>query len=119
MARAGELLDLGDRTGARRIVRRVLDQADPELLGELADLSTDLGLGEEDLGPAVWLRAEIIWRPPGGSAVRISPLPAPGSRSSRARAAPGRRGLASTVAATAGTRRRPTPLPGRLRRVGR
>jgi hypothetical protein len=25
MARAGELLDLGDRTGARRIVRRVFD----------------------------------------------------------------------------------------------
>ena len=26
MARAGELLDLGDRVGARRIVRRVLDR---------------------------------------------------------------------------------------------
>ena len=32
MARAGELLDLGDTIGAWRIVRRVLDRAAPELL---------------------------------------------------------------------------------------
>jgi hypothetical protein len=79
MARAGELLDLGDLIGARRIVRRVLDRATPALLGELADLVTDLGLGEEDPTPAAGRRAEVLYRvPPRGSAVRISPVPAPG-----------------------------------------
>ena len=72
MARAGELLDLGDTIGARRIVRRVLDRAAPELLGELADLATDLGLGEEDLSTAPGRRADVVWRrPPEGSAVRV------------------------------------------------
>ena len=79
MARAGELLDLGDTIGARRIVRRVLDRAAPELLGELADLATDLGLGEEDLSTAPGRRADVVWRrPPEGSAVRVRALPAPG-----------------------------------------
>jgi hypothetical protein len=79
MARAGELLDLGDTVGARRIVRRVLDRAAPELLGELADLATDLGLAEEDLSPVAGRRADVVWRrPPGGSAVRVRALPAPG-----------------------------------------
>ena len=75
MARAGELLDLGDRVGARRIVRRVLDRAAPELLAELADLATDLGLGEEDLGTAAVRRA-LRWVPP--TRVRRRPVPAPG-----------------------------------------
>ena len=79
MARAGELLDLGDTIGARRIVRRVLDRAAPELLGELADLAADLGLGEEDLSTAPGGRADVVWRrPPEGSAVRVRALPAPG-----------------------------------------
>src|SRR4249919_3868548 len=70
MARAGELLDLGDTIGARRVVRRVL---------ELADLATDLGLGEEDLSTAPGRRADVVWRrPPEGSAVRVRALPAPG-----------------------------------------
>ena len=76
MARAGELLDLGDRVGARRIVRRVLDRAAPELLGELADLATDLGLGEEDLGTAAVRRDDVRWVPP--TRVRRRPAPAPG-----------------------------------------
>ena len=75
MARAGELLDLGDRVGARRIVRRVLDRAAPELLAELADLATDLGLGEEDLGTAAVRRA-LRWVPP--TRVRRRPFPASG-----------------------------------------
>ena len=36
MARAAVLLDRGGRVGARPVVRRVLDRAAPELLGELA-----------------------------------------------------------------------------------
>ena len=112
MARAGELLDLGDTIGARRIVRRVLDRAAPELLGELADLAADLGLGEEDLSTAPGRRADVVWRrPPEGSAVRVRALPAPGLAQfagpagtwpERARR---RRGRA------AATRRRPTPRP--------
>ena len=59
MARAAVLLDRGGRVGARPVVRRVLDRAAPELLGELA---ADLGLGEEDR-PAVARRpAEVLYR---------------------------------------------------------
>ena len=75
MARAGERLDLGDRVGARRIVRRVLDRAALELLAELADLVTDLGLGEEDLGTAA-VRGALRWVPP--TRVRQRPFPASG-----------------------------------------
>jgi hypothetical protein len=75
MARAGERLDLGDRVGARRIVRRVLDRAAPELLAELAGLAADLGLGEGDLGTAAVRRA-LRWVPP--TRVRRRPFPAPG-----------------------------------------
>ena len=75
MARAGGRLDLGDRVGARRIVRRVLDRAALELLAGLADLATDLGLGEEDLGTAAVRRA-LRWVPP--ARVRRRPFPAPG-----------------------------------------
>ena len=89
MARAGELLDLGDRVGARRIVRRVLDRAAPELLAELADLATDLGLGEGDLGTAAVRRARSGGgRQAGGAAARSRRRASPGWR---ARAAPGRR----------------------------
>ena len=75
MARAGELLDLGDRVGARRIVRRVLDRAALELLAELAGLATDLGLGAEDLGAAAVRRA-LRWVPP--TRVRRRLIPASG-----------------------------------------
>jgi hypothetical protein len=75
MARAGELLDLGDRVGARRIVRRVLYRAALELLAELAGLATDLGLGAEDLGAAAVRRA-LRWVPP--TRVRRRPFPASG-----------------------------------------
>ena len=132
MARAGELLDLGDRVGARRIVRRVLDRAAPELLAELADLATDLGLGEEDLGTAAVRRA-LRWVPP--TRVRRRPIPAPGlaglagPRSTWPRRGPGgatRRGRdggdeGASYPATRGgstttrsSARRP-PLPHRLR----
>ena len=37
LARAGALLNRGDRAGARRVVRRVFDNAAPALLAELAD----------------------------------------------------------------------------------
>ena len=76
MARAGGRLDLGDRVGARRIVRRVLDRAALELLAGLADLATDLGLGEEDLGTAAVRRA-LRWVPPRGWA---APDPGAGPR---------------------------------------
>ncbi len=78
MARAGELLDLGDRVGARRIVRRVLDRAAPELLGELADLATDLGWARRTAPPQ---RGGAPRCSPGAaarSAVRVRPVPAPG-----------------------------------------
>jgi hypothetical protein len=85
MARAGELLDLGDRVGARRIVRRVLDRAALELLAELAGLATDLGLGAEDLGAAAVRRA-LRWVPPRGC----------GGARSRRRASAGLAGPRST-----------------------
>ena len=112
MARAGELLDLGDTIGARRIVRRVLDRAALELLGELADLATDLGLGEEDLGTAPGVAP--TWS---GGARRKARRCGSGRsrrrawRSSPDRPAPGRSGPGGAAAATAATRRRPTPRP--------
>lgn len=77
MARAGQCLDLGDRIGARKIVRRVLDRATVDQLAELADLAADLGLGDEDLGTAAVARQVLYRLPPRGSAVRIRPVPAP------------------------------------------
>ena len=112
MARAGELLDLGDTIGAWRIVRRVLDRAAPELLGELADLATDLGLGEEDLSTAPGRRADVVWRrPPEGWRCGSGRSRRRAWRSSPDRPAPGRSGPGGGVAATAATRRRPTPRP--------
>ena len=109
MARAAVLLDRGGRVGARPVVRRVLDRAAPELLGELA---ADLGLGEEDR-PAVARRpAEVLYRvSPRGQRCGCARFRRRGGRDRWARAAPRRRprvGGAVTVAA----RSRPTSPAG-------
>ena len=111
MARAAVLLDRGGRVGARPVVRRVLDRAAPELLGELA-ASTDLGLGEEDRPAAARRPAEVLYRvSPRGQRCGCARFRRRGGRDRWARAAPGRRprvGGAVTVAA----RSRPTSPPG-------
>jgi hypothetical protein len=55
---------LGDRVGARRFVRRVFDTAPAAALGQLADLVTDLGSAEEDLGTAAVRPGEVRWVAP-------------------------------------------------------
>lgn len=109
MARAAVLLDRGGRVGARPVVRRVLDRAAPELLGELA---ADLGLGEEDRPAAARRPAEVLYRvSPRGQRCGCARFRRRGGRDRWARAAPGRRprvGGAVTVAA----RSRPTSPAG-------
>ena len=128
MARAAVLLDRGGRVGARPVVRRVLDRAAPELLGELA---ADLGLGEEDRPAAARRPAEVLYRvSPRGSAVRVRPVPAPGrtrpvGASGTWPTPAGRRGgdgggeVASYLATPGRGRRRPGPRRTRPRLLHR
>jgi hypothetical protein len=80
IARAGTLLDLGDRAGARRLVRRLLDTAPAAALQDLADVAADLGLttGAAEEPPA---RPDgPRWVPPSQLRVYRRPPPSPSRR---------------------------------------
>ena len=70
LARAAALLDRGDRAGARRVARRVLDQAAPSALAALADLVAVRRLLADEHGADVPPRDVVRWVPPTRARVR-------------------------------------------------